>query len=107
MIMISINTNYGGSFASKSAAQSQRMMDTAMERLSTGKRINYASDDAAGQGIATRLKGEIQGLAMASKNADAQSMIDTAEGALQEVSTLFIKNARISRAISKRYCNGF
>ena len=90
--MISINTNYGGLFASKSAAQSQKMMDTAMERLSTGKRINYASDDAAGQGIATRLNGEIQGLSMASKNAaDAQSMIDTAEGALQEVHSLLLR----------------
>ena len=90
--MISINTNYGGLFASKAASSSQNLMDTAMERLSTGKRINYASDDAAGQGIATRLTGEIQGLEMASKNAaDAQSMIDTAEGALQEVHDLLLR----------------
>ena len=58
--MISINTNYGGLFASKAASQSQRMLDTAMERLSTGKRINYATDDAAGQAIAT-LQAEIEG----------------------------------------------
>ena len=67
--MISINTNYGGLYAAKAAQHSQGVMDKAMERLSTGKRINYAQDDAAGQAIATRLTAEIQGLAMASRNA--------------------------------------
>jgi flagellin len=63
-----------------------------MEKLSTGKRINYARDDAAGQAIAVRLTAEIQGLAMASRNAsDAQSMIDTAEGALMETQTLLLR----------------
>ena len=60
--MISINTNYGGIFAAKASGQSQGLVDTAMERLSTGKRINNAGDDAAGQAIATRLTAEIQGL---------------------------------------------
>ena len=46
--MISINTNYGGLYAAKAAQSSQGLVDTAMERLSTGKRINYAKDDAAG-----------------------------------------------------------
>ena len=95
--MISINTNYGGLYASQAARNSQTLMDTAMERLSTGKRINYASDDAAGQGIATRLSGEIQGLAMAAKNAaDAQSMLDTTEGALQEVHSLLLRMRELS-----------
>ncbi len=90
--MISINTNYGGLFASKAASQSQRTLDTAMERLSTGMRINYAKDDAAGQAISTRLTAEVEGLAMASRNAaDAQSMIDTAEGALQETTNLLMR----------------
>jgi flagellin len=90
--MISINTNYGGLFASKAASQSQRTLDTAMERLSSGMRINYAKDDAAGQAISTRLTAEIQGLEMASKNAaDAQSMIDTAEGGLQETHNLLLR----------------
>ena len=65
--MISINTNYGGLFASKAASQSQRMLDTAMERLSTGKRINYATDDAAGQAIAVRLQAEIAGYSHGNK----------------------------------------
>jgi len=90
--MISINTNYGGLFASKAASQSQRTLDTAMERLSSGMRINYAKDDAAGQAISTRLTAEVQGLQMASKNAaDAQSMIDTAEGGLQETHNLLLR----------------
>ena len=90
--MISINTNYGGLFASKAASQSQRMLDTAMERLSTGKRINYATDDAAGQAIATRLQAEIQGIAMATRNvADAQSLMDTADGALAETHNVLLR----------------
>ena len=90
--MISINTNYGGIFAAKASGQSQGLVDTAMERLSTGKRINSAGDDAAGQAIATRLTAEIQGLSMASRNAaDAQSMVDTAEGAMQEVHTILLR----------------
>ena len=90
--MISINTNYGGIFAAKASGQSQGLVDTAMERLSTGKRINSAGDDAAGQAIATRLTAEVQGLSMASRNAaDAQSMVDTAEGAMQEVHTILLR----------------
>ena len=90
--MISINTNYGGLYAAKAAQSSQGLVDQAMERLSTGKRINYAKDDAAGQAIAVRLTAEIQGLAVASRNAsDAQSLLDTAEGALQETTALLLR----------------
>ena len=90
--MISINTNYGGLYAAKAAQHSQSVMDKAMERLSTGKRINYASDDSAGQAIATRLTAEIQGLAVASRNAaDGQSMLNTAEGALQESHNILLR----------------
>ena len=63
-----------------------------MERLSTGNRINYARDDAAGLAISTRLEKEINGLAMASRNAaDAQSMIDTADGALKETQSILVR----------------
>ena len=90
--MISINTNYGGLFAAKATQQSQNLIDKAMERLSTGKRINYAKDDAAGSAIAVRLTAEIQGLQIASRNAaDGQSLLDTAEGALQETQTLLMR----------------
>jgi flagellin len=90
--MISINTNYGGIFAAKASSQSQAAVDTAMERLSSGKRINHAKDDAAGVAIATRLTAEIEGLAVASRNAaDAQSLVDTAEGGMQETHTLLLR----------------
>ena len=90
--MIRINTNYVGLFAAKATQQSQNLIDKAMERLSTGKRINYAKDDAAGSAIAVRLTAEIQGLQMASRNAaDGQSLLDTAEGALQETQTLLMR----------------
>ena len=90
--MISINTNYGGIFAAKASSQSQASVDSAMEKLSTGKRINFAKDDSAGQAIATRLNAEIDGLSMASRNAaDAQSMLDTAEGAMVETHALLLR----------------
>ena len=94
--MISLNTNYGGIFAAKASSQSQLQIDQAMERLSTGKRINHARDDAAGQAIATRLSAEIEGLAMASRNvADGQSLVDTAEGALVETHALLLRMREI------------
>ena len=95
--MISINTNYGSLFASKSAGAAQKSMNTAMERLSSGLRINNAKDDAAGQGIATRLSADLMGLEMASRNAsDAQSMIDTAESAHQEVHNMLLRMREIA-----------
>ena len=90
--MVSINSNYAATFAAKAAKQTTTELNSAMEKLSTGKRINYARDDAAGQAISVRLTAEIQGLAMASRNAsDGQAMIDTAEGALMETQTLLLR----------------
>ena len=90
--MISINTNYGGLYAAKAAQDSQRLIDDAMTKLSTGKRINASKDDSAGQAIAMRLEGEIRGLAIASRNAsDGQALIDTAEGALREAHNVLIR----------------
>ena len=80
------------SFASNAANTASKGLDSAMEKLSTGSRINYAKDDAAGQAISTRLSAEIQGLAMASRNAaDAQSLIDTAEGGMQETHNVLLR----------------
>ena len=90
--MLNINTNYAASFASNAAKSSSQGLNSAMEKLSTGMRINYAKDDAAGQAISTRLSAEVQGLQTASRNAaDAQSMIDTAEGALQETHNVLLR----------------
>ena len=90
--MLNINTNYAASFAGNAAKSASQGLNSAMEKLSTGSRINYAKDDAAGQAIATRLTAEFDGLAMASRNAaDAQSMLDTAEGALTETHTILLR----------------
>ena len=64
-------------------------MNTAMERLSTGQRINSAADDAAGLAIASRMTSQIRGLETAVRNAnDGISMISTADGALVEVGNM-------------------
>ena len=90
--MVTINTNYAAAFAANATKSASSGMDSAMEKLSTGSRINYAKDDAAGQAIATRLSAEIQGLSAASRNAaDAQSMLDTTDGALQESQTVLLR----------------
>jgi flagellin len=90
--MLNINTNYAASFAANAAKQATGGLDSAMEKLASGSRINYAKDDAAGLAVSTRLSAEIQGLAMASRNAaDAQSMIDTADGALGESTNILLR----------------
>jgi flagellin len=64
-------------------------MEKAMEQLSSGKRINSAGDDAAGLSIATRMESQVRGLNQAMRNAaDGQSMVDTAEGAMDEISNM-------------------
>ena len=94
--MISISTNYGSMFASKAAGAAQKY-EQRNGKLSSGMRINNAKDDAAGQGIATRLTAEIMSLNMASRNAsDAQAMIDTAEAAHQEVHAILLRMREIA-----------
>ena len=83
---LNINTNIGALGAGAAATSVNKSMETAMERLSTGLRINTAADDAAGVAIASRLTSEIRGTNQAIRNAmDAQALIDTAEGAHNEV----------------------
>jgi len=95
--MLNINTNYGAAFAAKAAKSTNKALNTAFERLSSGSRINFAKDDAAGQGIATRLSAELKGVNMASRNAaDAQAMIDTADGAHQEVTNMLLRIREIA-----------
>jgi flagellin len=86
---LAIATNTGALMAAASASSVNKDMETSMERLSTGKRINSANDDAAGVAIASRLSSEIRGTNQAIRNAmDAQGMIDTAEGAHKEVENI-------------------
>ena len=86
---LSVNTNVGALNALASASATNKSLETSMARLASGKRINTASDDAAGMAIASRLTSEINGTNMAIRNAgDAQSLINTAEGAHQEVTNI-------------------
>ena len=85
MGMLSINTNVGALRAADSAYSVNKSMETSMQRLSSGKRINGAMDDAAGLQISQRMTAEIRGFNQAARNAaDAQSLLATAEGAIAE-----------------------
>ena len=87
-----INTNVSANIASNAILRNDRAMGTAMERLSTGLRINSAKDDAAGLAISSRMKAVVSGLEMAAKNAnDAISMLEVAEGATLEISNMLIR----------------
>ena len=87
--MAVVNTNVIASVAQNALAKNERAMNTAMERLSTGQRINAAKDDAAGLAISSRMTSQIRGLDMAIRNAnDAISMIQTADGAMIEVTNM-------------------
>jgi len=86
---LTVATNTGALMAQAAASSVNKEMEVSMERLSTGKRINSAADDAAGVAIASRLTSEIRGTNQAIRNAmDGQALIDTAEGAHQEIETL-------------------
>ena len=83
-----INTNISAQIAVNALIKNDREQETAMERLSTGLRINSAKDDAAGLAITERMKAEVTGLEMATRNAnDAISMLETAEGATREIAS--------------------
>ncbi len=86
---LNINTNIGALSSAAAASSVNKSMELAMERLSTGLRINTAADDAAGVAIASRLTSEIRGTNQAIRNAmDGQAMIDTAEGAHNEITNI-------------------
>jgi len=87
--MAVVNTNVNASIAQNALVRNERQMNTAMERLSTGQRINSAADDAAGLAISSRMTSQIRGLDVGIRNAnDAISMINTADGALIEVTNM-------------------
>lgn len=82
---LTVNTNISALNAQRAGLDSSEEMATAMERLASGKRINSAVDDAAGLAISARMEAQISGLNQAVRNAnDAISLVQTAEGALQE-----------------------
>ena len=84
-----INTNVKSIMAQNALTVNNRNLSKAMEQLSTGKRINGASDDAAGLAISSRMTAQIRGLNQGVRNAnDAVSMMQTAEGATQEITNM-------------------
>jgi flagellin len=90
--MLSLHTNTASLSAQNSVGQTQKSLSTSMTRLSTGYRINSAMDDAAGLQIATRLKSQTSGMAVAMRNTqNSVSMLQTAEGALSEVNNILVR----------------
>ena len=92
-----VNTNVPSIASQRFLMESRREMETAMERLSSGKRINTAGDDAAGLAISQRMESQIRGLNMAIRNAnDAISLTQTAEGAMSEVTDMLQRMRELS-----------
>ncbi|WP_034457353.1 flagellin [Buttiauxella noackiae] len=89
---LSIFTSGAAMSSTNALNKSNSILSTAMERLGTGKRINSAADDAAGLQIATRLQGQVNGMGVAQRNvADATAMLQTAEGAFDEVTNILYR----------------
>ncbi len=92
-----INTNISALTAQAGQRTSQMGLATAMERLSTGQRINSAKDDAAGLAIAQRMTADVRGLAVAIRNAnDGISLAQTAESAMGEVTNMLQRMRELS-----------
>lgn len=90
--MLSLHTNSAALSAQNSIGRTQMQLSTSQTRLSTGFRVNSAMDDAAGLQIATRLKAQTSGMAMAMRNTqNSISMLQTAEGAFDEVTTMLTR----------------
>ena len=94
---LAIATNNAALNAAASASSVNRDMETSMARLSSGKRINSASDDAAGVAISSRLSAEIRGTDQAIRNSlDGQALIDTAEGAHKEIENILQRTREVT-----------
>ncbi|MEC7940400.1 MAG: lateral flagellin LafA [Pseudomonadota bacterium] len=86
---LSMHTNYASLVTQNTLSNTNNMLNTAMERLSTGFRVNSAADDAAGLQIANRLEAQSRGMNVAMRNAqDGISMMQTAEGAMDEMTNI-------------------
>ena len=98
-----INTNYLALVSQNNLTKSQNALGSAIERLSSGLRINSAKDDAAGQAIANRMTAQIKGMTQAARNAnDGISIAQTAEGSLNEINN----NLQRSRELAVQAYNG-
>src|SRR5919109_111226 len=97
-----INSNVDAMAAHRHLAQTSDKISQAMERLSSGLRINRAADDAAGLGISEKMRAQISGLTMAQRNMqDGISLLQTIDGALNEVHSLLQR----ARELAVQYNN--
>ena len=95
--MTVINTNVKSLVAQDAIMKNNRSLSISMQRLSTGSRINSAKDDAAGLAISTRMDSQVRGLSMAIRNAnDGISLMQTAEGAMDEVTNILQRMRELS-----------
>ncbi|MGO1500030.1 MAG: flagellin N-terminal helical domain-containing protein [Marinobacter sp.] len=100
---LGINSNIASINAQNQLSKSQSLSDQALERLSSGLRINSAKDDAAGLQISTKMDSQIRGMTVAQRNTnDGISMLQTAEGALDEV----VNNLQRMRELAVQAGNG-
>ena len=84
-----VNTNVNASIAQAALTKNDRELSTAMQQLSTGRKINSAADNASGLAISARMTSQIRGLDQAVRNAnDGVSMVQVAEGALEEIGSM-------------------
>jgi flagellin len=89
---LTINTNIASIQSERALAANRGNMETAMQRLSSGKRINSALDDASGLAVANRMRNQIEGLNMAIRNAnDGISLAQTAEGSMEELQNVLLR----------------
>lgn len=87
-----INTNVPALIAQRNLRNNRSALDTTLERLSSGSRINHAGDDAAGLAISESLRAQLRGLGQAERNSqDGISLVQVAEGAMSEVSNMLIR----------------
>ena len=92
-----INTNISAFIANKNLQATQGKLSSSLEKLSSGYRINHAADDSAGMAIASKLRTQIRGLDQASRNAaDGISVVQTAEGALNEITAILQRMRELS-----------
>ncbi len=95
--MTVINTNVGALNARVAALSAQTSMEKAMQRLSSGLRINSAADDAAGLAVATKMESQLRGINMAIRNSnDGISLVQTAESGMAEISNMVIRMRELS-----------
>lgn len=100
---LTVNTNLNAMDAARNLNNTESMLGTAMQRLSSGLRINSAADDVAGYAISERLKGQVNGLNQATQNiSDAVSLAQTAQGALNDVVGMLQR----VRELAVQYANG-